>query len=317
MLLKTITKICFLVISFSLFSGCSYFTKHSAKANPDARNSDEYAAPQAIAKLESKEITESSGIAASKCQPNVFWTHNDSGDGAFIFAFDSGGKHLGTYKVAGAKNTDWEDLDELKTADGRCILYIAETGNNARIREEMRIYKVAEPQISAADNSSNRKNPVETEAAQTIKFTYPDSRHDAETLMVQPQTGDVYILSKELTGAAGIYKLAAKTDVSTVAELEKIGEFSAPAIPNGLVTGGSIAPDGKRLIICDYVNAYELKLPDGAKNFDEIWTQKPQIIELGDRDLGEAVAYSADGKSIYATSEGDHPPLIEVKRKMK
>ncbi len=317
MMLKTITKICVFVISFSLFSGCTHVGKHSAKANPDARDSNDYGAPQVIAKLESKEITESSGIAASKCQADVFWTHNDSGDDAFIFAFNSAGKHLGTYKVTDAENTDWEDIDEIKTADGKCVLYIAETGNNARIREQMKIYTVAEPKISAEDQSSNRKNPIETEAAQTIKFKYPDGKYDAETLMVQPQTGDVYILSKQLTGAAGIYKLPAKTDVSKTVELEKIGEFSAPAIPNGFVTGGSIAPDGKRLVICDYVNAYELILPGNTKNFDEIWKQKPQVIELGDRDQGEAVTYSADGGAIYATSEGDHPPLIEVKRKSK
>ena len=34
-------------------------------------------------------ITESSGLAASKLHPGVYWTHNDSGDGPYVYAIDS------------------------------------------------------------------------------------------------------------------------------------------------------------------------------------------------------------------------------------
>ena len=98
-------------------------------------------------------------------------------------------------------------------------------------------------------------------------------------------------------------------------QLEKLTDLTVPAVPNGFLTGGDISPDGKHAIICDYFNAYELTLPDGAKNFDEIWKQKPLIVELGERKQGEAVGYSADGKSIFATSEGKNSPLIEVSGK--
>jgi hypothetical protein len=46
-----------------------------------------------------------------------------------------------------------------------------------------------------------------------------------------------------------------------------------------------------------------------------VWKQKPVVVGLGDRKQGEAVTYSADGLSIFATSEGKSPPLIEVKRR--
>ncbi len=97
--------------------------------------------------------------------------------------------------------------------------------------------------------------------------------------------------------------------------LEKIADFSVPAIPNGFFTGGDISSDGKRIIICDYFSAYEIVLPENAKNFDEIWKEKPTIVELGEREQGEAVGYSVDGKSIFATSEKKNSPIIEVKRK--
>lgn len=321
MLEKTITKFFSFVISFSLvcliFSGCSsVFSSRNGNAdNQNANFSQNYDKPKVIGKIDSNEIKESSGIAASKCQPDVFWTHNDSGDDAFIFALDKKGEKLGTWKVAGAKNVDWEDIAEIKTSNGECVLYIGDIGNNTRIRDEFTVYRVKEPQVSADNKSSSKKNPAETESSEAIRFTYPDMRRDAETLMVHPNSGDIYILSKRLSGASAVYKLKSGFDINKTNKLEMITDFSVPAIPNGFLTGGDISPDGTRVVICDYFNAYELVLPEKAKNFDEIWKETPTTIELGAREQGEAVGYSADGKSIFATSEKKNAPLIEVKRK--
>lgn len=312
MLHKNITKIFAFVISnlaFCLFfSSCHPVASQNDKQkNANERFSDKYEKPQVVGKIESSEVTESSGLVASQCSKNVFWTHNDSGHENEIFALDREGKNLGKWKVSGAKNTDWEDIAIFKNAGGECFLYIGDIGNNTRKRGEMTIYLVREPQISAA----NRK----TEAAQIIKFEYPDMRHDAETLLVHPQTGDIYVLSKRLSGASAVYRLKSGFSFDKINMLEKIADLSVPAIPNGFLTGGNISPDGKRVILCDYFAAYEIILPANAKNFDEIWTQKPDVIELGTREIGEAVCYSTDGNSIFATSEKKNSPFIEVKRK--
>ena len=277
--------------------------------------SPNYEKPKVVGKIESAEIKESSGIAASKCQPDVFWTHNDSGDDAFLFALDKKGKKLGTWKVTGAKANDWEDIAGIKTPDGECVLYIGDIGNNARVRNELTVYRVKEPRVLPENESSSRKNPLPTDSAEAVRFVYPDMRHDAETLMVHPASFDIYIVSKRLSGAAAVYKLKNNFDLDKTNKLEKLADLSVPAIPNGFLTGGDIAPDGRRVVICDYFNAYEIILPEAAKNFDEIWKETPLTIELGPREQGEAVAYSADGKSIFANSENKKSPLIEVKRK--
>ena len=118
-----------------------------------------------------------------------------------------------------------------------------------------------------------------------------------------------------MSGASAVYKLKSDFSLEKTNTLEKIADFSVPAIPNGFLTGGNISPDGKRVVISDYFAAYEIILPENAKNFDEIWTQKPNVIELGEREIGEAVCYSADGNSIFATSEKKNSPFIEVKKK--
>ncbi len=69
--------------------------------------------------IDSDEIVESSGIIRSKKYPGVFWTHNDSGDSARIFAISEDGKIIkpkwfkGEYKgieVVNATHIDWEDI---------------------------------------------------------------------------------------------------------------------------------------------------------------------------------------------------------------
>jgi hypothetical protein len=325
---KTITKFSAFVIFFAIagfiFSGCSRAASgergneninKNTKDKKSENGSKDFAAPRVVGKLESAEIGESSGVAASRCNANAFWTHNDSGNQNIIYAFNRTGEHLGAWRVAGAKNYDWEDIAAFQDAGGECFLYIGDIGNNVRGRGEFIIYRVKEPQISAADKSANNKNARPTAAAEAIKITYPEMRHDAETLLVHPNTGDIYVITKRLSGAAGVYKLAANYATDKINTLEKIADFTVPAVPNAFLTGGDISPDGKRVVICDYFNAYEIALPDSAKNFDEIWRQKPVVIQLGERQQGEAVAYGTDGNTIYATSENKNSPVIEVKRK--
>ena len=318
---KTITKnssfVIFLIGLCCLFSACSAVSSSQVENSnrADKKVSERYGKLEIVGTIKTGEITESSGIIASKCQENVFWTHNDSGDGAFVFALDSKGEKLGTWKVKDAKNIDWEDIAAFKNPNGECFLYIGDIGNNTRVRNDLTIYRVREPKVEGANVNSSKKIPVSTESAEAIKFDYPDVRHDAETLLVHPKTGDIYVLSKRLQGAAGVYKLPANYSLGKTNRLEKIADFAVPALPNGFVTGGDISPDGKRIVICDYFAAYEIVLPENAQNFDEIWKEKPEIVQLGERAQGEAVCCSADGNSIYATSEKANSPLIEVKRK--
>src|ERR1700741_3966146 len=69
-----------------------------------------YGPPTTIANIKEKSISESSGLVASRTTPGVYWTHNDSGDGPFIYAFDTRGNSRGIFRVTGAQARDWEDI---------------------------------------------------------------------------------------------------------------------------------------------------------------------------------------------------------------
>ena len=311
---KTIAKfsafVIFPVVAAAFFSACAFVSTPDAGNQPNSH----FSPPTVIGTIKLSDITESSGIAASRCQNNVLWTHNDSGDDAFIFAIDLKGENLGTWKVPNAQNIDWEDIAAFKDKGGKCFLYIGEIGDNKAKREEHAIYRIPEPKTTPAASVTTRQSPLFTENAEILRFTYPDFNQDAETLMVQSKTGDIYVVTKRVSGPAGVYRLKPAFGLEVV-KADKIIEISVPAIPNGFVTGGDISPDGRHVIICDYTRAYEWTLPDGSLNFDDIWLQKPESIDLSSRKVGEAVSYNVDGTVIYATSEGKNSPLIQVKRK--
>lgn len=325
MLSKNIIKFCVFVLLIGLISlftmNCSDgFPQDAFRSNAngilgDAEKSKDYGEPKVVGHLQDSSIEESSGIAASRCAPDVYWTHNDSGDEAFIYAFNLKGEKLGTWRVPGAKNDDWEDIAAYKDPNGKCFLYVGDIGNNRHDRGQMTVYRIHEPLIGPGDKDASRKDMIFTEPAEPIEIKISDLKDDAETLMVHPVTGDIYILTKSYKRPSAVYKLTAPFKVDDPRAMEMIAPLSVPAIPDGVLTGGDISPDGKRVILCDYFSGYELVLPDGAKSFDEIWKQKPRVVDLGQRKTGESIAYSADGKFIIAGSEGKNSPIIEVDRK--
>ena len=184
-------------------------------------------------------------------------------------------------------------------------------GDNDEEREFVVVYRFAEPEVTETDAASTRESPRATATAEAIRVKYPDGAHNCEALLVHPTTGDLYVVTKR-GGDAGVYKLAAPFNPSKVNTLARVATLSGPGFFGALVTGADISPDGRRVALCDYASGYELSPPEGSKNFDDVWTQKPALVPLGPRGQGESVCYSLDGAALLATSEGTPAPLIEV-----
>lgn len=272
-----------------------------------------YGPPTRIATIKNDDINESSGLVASHTSPGAYWTHNDSGDGPFIYAIGTRGQSLGTFRVTGATNRDWEDIASGPGPQlNRSYLYIGDTGDNDRVRDEIVIYRVLEPQLTAADKNTTKKRPRATEPAEALRLVYPDGKHDAEALLVHPSTGDLYIVTKTPFTKPSIYKARAPFTSGKPIALQRIGELQTPSLLGGAITGGSISPDGRHVAFCDYFGGYELILPDTVKRFEEIWKQKPASFALGKRKQGESIAYRLDGAAVLATSEGKSSDLIQV-----
>jgi hypothetical protein len=274
-----------------------------------------YGPPRILAELREPEIDESSGLVASS-SAGVYWTHNDSGDGPFLYAIDEAGSLRGIWRVTGAGALDWEDIaaGPGPQRDKR-YLYIGDIGDNDSNRSEVVVYRIPEPAVNAAAAGSTKKQPRVTEAAEAIRLRYPDGSHDAETLLVHPVTGDLYIITKILLARPVVYKASAPLATTGANSLVRLAELSVPSILGGILTGGDISPNGRRVALCDYLQGYELILPPESRSFDDIWKQRMSTIDLGTRKQGEAIAYRLDGRALLATSEGKRSPLIQVVRR--
>jgi hypothetical protein len=279
-------------------------------------NSETYLPPRVLGTLQDSAVNESSGIVASRTTPGLYWTHNDSGDGPYIYALDEHGARRGTWRVKGASARDWEDIAAGPGPDaGASYLYVADIGDNGERRSEIIVYRLKEPTVKPADSLSTKLKPLVTDDAEAIQLRYPDGAHDAEALLVHPKSGDLYIVTKVSFANAVVYKATAPLNTTEPTTLERITELKVPSLFGGLITGGDISPDGTRVALCDYVDGYEMVLADTRASFDQIWNQPLEPVDLGKRKQGEGIAYRLDSRALLATSEGNHAPLIEALRR--
>jgi len=203
--------------------------------------------------LASPRLTESSGIVASGRAPGVFWTHNDSGDGPFLYATDLAGRDLGAVRVAGAGALDWEDVaaGPCFVAPGRCF-YVGDIGDNRARRPYVVIYRVPEPEPPRGPSDTLGS----TAMLDSILVRYPDRPHDAEALVVT-RAGDLLIVTKDLVGPAVLFRTTLRRGpVGRV--LQRLGALGLQTSPvtGRLVTGAALSPNDSLLVVRTYVSLH-------------------------------------------------------------
>jgi hypothetical protein len=256
-----------------------------------------YGPARLLGHIEDDAINESSGLVASSTIPGSFWTHNDSGGRPFIFCIMSDGRSCGAYAVSGAGIFDWEDIARGPGPETDIsYLYIGDIGDNTASRSSVVVYRIPEPSGET------------TAPATELVLTYPDGPHDAETLMIHPKTGDLYIVSK---GSDPVVYVA-RAPVGPSTTMKVAGKAKVPGLLPG-PTGGDISPNGRRVVLSLYTGAVEYVSPPGRR-FDAIWRTEPDGIDLPVVAQREAIAYTLDGRSIVTTSEGRRAPIHRTTR---
>jgi len=292
------------------------FGQQFAYQDARTKSRSQYGPPKVIGTIKNESVNESSGLVASRTTPGVYWTHNDSGDGPFLYAIRTDGEYFGVWRVTGAQAIDWEDISVGPgPVRGKSYLYIGDIGDNGSARKEIVVYRVLEPKPTLADQNSSKSKPRITENAEAIRLRYPDGKHDAEALLVDPNTGNIYVVTKVALQNPIVYEATAGTSSAQPTTMKTLGELKVPSLFGGIITGGSVSPDGKRIALCDYFQGYEAVLPVNSSNFEDVWKQPLVTFDFGKRKQGESIAYRLDGLALLGTSEGHASSLIEVVRK--
>ncbi len=249
--------------------------------------------------IEHGPIDEASGIAASRRNRDVLWTHNDSGGANAIYAFSAEGAHLGVYRLGGVVNRDWEDMaiGYDHTTDAHYI-YVGDVGDNGNVHQYKFIHKVIEPCVS----SSQPAVDTTLTGVETITFTYPGGiRYNAETVMIDPLTNDLYVVTKLGGGSPDIvFRAPYPQSTSQPIVLEEVGTL---CIPTASVTvGGDISPSGSEIITKTYSKAYHWRRQSG----ESIWaTLQNQGVEVPyvQEPQGEAICWKSNAMGYYTVSE--------------
>ncbi|MGV3658910.1 MAG: hypothetical protein ACO1TE_01960 [Prosthecobacter sp.] len=273
---------------------------------------------QRVAVLEDKRINESSGLCRSGRNPAVFWTVNDSGGEPCVFAFDRTGKTRAKVRVREAANFDWEDIALGKDETGAPALFVADIGDNLHIRPSLQVYQIPEPAVGVS-----RAVVEETESAapRLWRFNYPDGRHNAESLLVHPLTGRLFVVTKTDDGRCALYGFPQPLQAGVSMVVEKIAALAFPLLvrvgkrpqDNRMTTSAGFSPDGARLVISTYSSLYEWSLPQD-KPLAEALKNPP--VRIAPELVGqmESVCYDADGRTLWFTSERLPAPLVKVTR---
>ncbi|QNP72008.1 WD40 repeat domain-containing protein [Streptomyces roseirectus] len=231
-------------------------------------------------------IKESSGLAASRQHPGVYWTHNDSGGyGPQIYAVDSAtGETVATLTLRGIGTP--RDVEAISIGPDNQI-YVGDIGDNFGGRWPYYwIYRLPEPKVLKD----------QTVRATQYIVKYSDGGRDAESMVVDPKTGRVYIVDKKEDGGhlyEGPARLSASGD-----------NIFRPVVPVDLwATDAALSPDGRQLAVRGYFGGIAYDWNGGR-------IKKTGRLDVPLQRQGESVTYSADGKKLLFGSEGEQSGVV-------
>jgi hypothetical protein len=254
----------------------------------------------------SSALTEISGIAASRRTAGVYWVHNDSGDTARVFAVGADGRDLGEFALSGAGAVDWEDIAAGPgPVPGTPYLYLADIGDNAQSRASVQVYRIPEPLV---DPSVAPGPPQTVNGVATLAFTYPDGAHDAEGFLVDPTTGELFVVTKDLVGGVTqVYRAPADLASGSTTVLAHVA-----TVPLGFlhgVTGADVTPNGDVVALRTYVSVVLFPRPAGQSLAAAFSQASCEGASSASEQQGEAIGFTADGRGYLTVSEGAHPAL--------
>jgi hypothetical protein len=272
---------------------------------PFAADTDFYPG-DSIGALPINVLPEASGLAASRNYPGLLWTHNDSGNPPYIFLIDSFGHVVETFQLDGISNRDWEDIASGPgPTSGVNYVYVGEIGDNNAKHASSYIYRFPEPSGSIDSGSFQHITQFDK-----INFNYPDGPHDAETLMLDPLTLDLYVASKG-TGS-NLYLAKYPQQVGSLFTMTELAN-----LPFYKMTAGDISADGSEILMKNDNTVYHWSRAAGQTILAAV-SVPPTLPPYTSEAQGEAICWSIKDDAYFTTSEytdGLIPPLHIYRRK--
>lgn len=284
-----------------IFAACN---KTPSQVVPPVPNTDRFQKVPDIYPL-TRPIPEVSGIADSRTIADHLWAQEDSGNPPRIFAIKHEGFVTDSFMVAGARNRDWEDITVGKGPnEALTYIYVGDIGDNNSQYPDYTIYRIPEPTSFAN---------AEITVYDRLKFTYPDGSHDAEALLVDDATKDIFVITKR-DAVSKMYKIPYPQDAQNMNQAVFVADLKYPG-----VVSASLSLSGTEVIVKTYTNLYYYLRPAGEALEVTLAKSPSDTLEYQLEPQGEAVAFTKSNSGFFTYSEKglseSFPTLLFYRRK--
>jgi len=266
--------------------------------------------------LKDSDIDEASGLIVSPINKGIYWTHNDGRDGV-IYGINHQGETVARLvldKSILLSDSDIEDIaQEWRKENNENYIYLADIGDNSAKRKSIFIYRIKEPKLEIDKKIYN----FGVKDIEKAELEYPNGSRDAETLLFDPITKDLLIVSKRESNV-GVYKISKIEYENCFLTQEKITMTQLATLPIGRIqevegtgiTGGDISFDGSEILLRDYTSIYYYKR-NGNETLKEVFSKnEPLVVKqfglaewMQIEPQGEAIAWNLNSSGFYTISE--------------
>jgi hypothetical protein len=253
-----------------------------------------------VGRITAARIDEVSGLAVSRQNPDTLWVHND-GSLKQVFVVATNGKLVARVRIPAAI----DDVEDIAIGpgpeSGKDYIYLGDIGDNDERRREVRLVRFAEPDLTKANGKE-----VSADGVESIRLLYPDGPHNAEALLIEQLTGDIYIATKEKARTRLYRAVASKLSGNLPVALEFVAHLNVAD-----VSAGDISRSGNLIVL-------------RKENQGWLWSRRPGeslaaalrraprpvvVLTDGQSQNGESVGFGPDGTSYYTVSEGKRQPI--------
>lgn len=250
------------------------------------------------------QLREASGMVASVNNEGYFWVHNDSGNPAKVFLIDQNARVKLICKFKGIKNRDWEDIAiGAGPQEGKNYIYVGDIGDNNSMYLLKLIYRFEEPLLTTDEE-------IVISDYDTLILKLPDGVRDAEALMIDPTSQDMFLVSKR-EDSVRLYQIdyLVQQDTFLAQRIAKL--------PFHNINAADISADGREVLMKDYDNIYYWR-KEGDESIRELLLKEPLQLPYKKGRQDEAIAWKRDGSGFYTLGEtvsGEKGKLVYHKRK--
>jgi hypothetical protein len=262
-----------------------------------------FAAPEQVGKIAISELSALSGLAASRKNPGILYAHNDH-DRPTVYALDQQGRSHARIVPQAASASDIEDIAVGPCPDGSCV-YLGDIGDNAAMRSEYAVLRFSEPSVSEQPGDSELSAQY-----QRFAFRYPDGSHNAEGLMVAPDS-TIYVVTKLTEGGhSHVYRLPNPPDSTAINMATHVVELPIPTGTDKAASAAAAHPCGLGFVIRTYNRIYLFRA--STSELASAFAAQPEVIGMPEEPQSEGIDFTPDGLSVISSGEGDAAPIFKT-----